>query len=248
MARLAVRACWPGRRLRPGPDSLRGRGCRSRSSPGRRRFAGVLPAFRPPGIDTLDGLDLTDVKGGAAGLHAGDFGGVCLSCPRRRQRDSHGQEACGREHSGNAERRSGFGSCHGEIPFGHAVQDFHRVRDRCAQHRPPSPKTGSEREVGGSGITGSRAPNIGGATRLGIRHLAEQCEDHAVDFPYGQHPGAPIRSGIPEHGRIPKYYAAKVDIAALLDELGEGSCCPPSGSWRCASRSPARRCGRRCGS
>jgi GntR family transcriptional regulator len=47
-----------------------------------------------------------------------------------------------------------------------------------------------------------------------------------VDFPYGQHPGVPIRSGIPEHGRIPKYYAAKVDIAALLDELGEGEVLP----------------------
>ncbi|MFI1351217.1 hypothetical protein ACH4UR_33805 [Streptomyces lydicus] len=42
-----------------------------------------------------------------------------------------------------------------------------------------------------------------------------------MEFPYGQDPGAPVRSGIPEHGRIPKYYAAKVEIAALLAELGE---------------------------
>ncbi|MFB6604493.1 GntR family transcriptional regulator [Streptomyces noursei] len=47
-----------------------------------------------------------------------------------------------------------------------------------------------------------------------------------MDFPYGQDPGAPVRSGIPEHGRIPKYYAAKVEIAALLAELGEGEPLP----------------------
>ncbi|OKI04498.1 GntR family transcriptional regulator [Streptomyces sp. CB02923] len=47
-----------------------------------------------------------------------------------------------------------------------------------------------------------------------------------MDFPNGQEPGAPIRSGIPEHGRIPKYYAAKVHIAALLAELGEGEALP----------------------
>ncbi|MER6052346.1 GntR family transcriptional regulator [Streptomyces sp. NPDC001793] len=47
-----------------------------------------------------------------------------------------------------------------------------------------------------------------------------------MEFPYGQDPGAPVRSGIPEHGRIPKYYAAKVDLAALLEELGEGEPLP----------------------
>ncbi|GHF45145.1 GntR family transcriptional regulator [Streptomyces morookaense] len=39
-------------------------------------------------------------------------------------------------------------------------------------------------------------------------------------------PGAPIRAGIPEHGRIPKYYAVKSQVAALLDELGEGGLLP----------------------
>nr|WP_202481991.1 GntR family transcriptional regulator [Streptomyces sp. SID5594] len=41
-----------------------------------------------------------------------------------------------------------------------------------------------------------------------------------------QAPGAPIRSGIPEHGRIPKYYAVKARISLLLDELGEGGLLP----------------------
>ncbi|MFJ9581420.1 GntR family transcriptional regulator [Streptomyces sp. NPDC101191] len=39
-------------------------------------------------------------------------------------------------------------------------------------------------------------------------------------------PGAPIRSGIPEHGRIPKYYAVKAKVATLVDELGEGGLLP----------------------
>ncbi|MGA5133317.1 GntR family transcriptional regulator [Streptomyces olivoreticuli] len=42
----------------------------------------------------------------------------------------------------------------------------------------------------------------------------------------GAAPGAPIRAGIPEHGRIPKYYAVKTRVAALLDELGEGGLLP----------------------
>ncbi|QES41795.1 GntR family transcriptional regulator [Streptomyces venezuelae] len=41
-----------------------------------------------------------------------------------------------------------------------------------------------------------------------------------------QAPGAPVRSGIPEHGRIPKYYAVKARIAGLIDELGDGQPLP----------------------
>jgi GntR family transcriptional regulator len=47
-----------------------------------------------------------------------------------------------------------------------------------------------------------------------------------VDYPNDQHPGAPIRSGIPEHGRVPKYYVVKAQIAALVEELGEGGLLP----------------------
>ncbi|MFF4542798.1 GntR family transcriptional regulator [Streptomyces sp. NPDC001435] len=47
-----------------------------------------------------------------------------------------------------------------------------------------------------------------------------------MDYPNDQAPGAPVRAGIPEHGRIPKYYAVKARIAALLEELGEGSLIP----------------------
>ncbi|MFZ4274624.1 GntR family transcriptional regulator [Streptomyces arboris] len=47
-----------------------------------------------------------------------------------------------------------------------------------------------------------------------------------MDYPNDQAPGAPIRSGIPEHGRIPKYYAVKAQISLLLDELGEGGLLP----------------------
>ncbi|MGW1001594.1 GntR family transcriptional regulator [Streptomyces sp. NPDC002520] len=47
-----------------------------------------------------------------------------------------------------------------------------------------------------------------------------------MDYPNDQAPGAPVRSGIPEHGRIPKYYAVKARLAALLEELGEGGLIP----------------------
>lgn len=53
------------------------------------------------------------------------------------------------------------------------------------------------------------------------------CHHRPVDFPYDQAPGAPIRSGIPEHGRIPKYYAVKARVSTLVDELGEGGTLPP---------------------
>lgn len=39
-------------------------------------------------------------------------------------------------------------------------------------------------------------------------------------------PGAPVRSGIPEHGRVPKYYAVKAHLGVLVDELGEGGLLP----------------------
>ncbi|GAA1231230.1 MULTISPECIES: GntR family transcriptional regulator [Streptomyces] len=47
-----------------------------------------------------------------------------------------------------------------------------------------------------------------------------------MDYPNDQAPGAPVRAGIPEHGRIPKYYAVKAHVSALLDELGEGEPLP----------------------
>ncbi|MDH6702236.1 GntR family transcriptional regulator [Streptomyces sp. DSM 41014] len=47
-----------------------------------------------------------------------------------------------------------------------------------------------------------------------------------MDYPNDQAPGAPVRSGIPEHGRIPKYYAVKARIDDLVGELGEGALIP----------------------
>ncbi|MDF3297696.1 GntR family transcriptional regulator [Streptomyces tropicalis] len=43
-----------------------------------------------------------------------------------------------------------------------------------------------------------------------------------MDYPNDQAPGAPVRAGIPEHGRIPKYYAVKARIGHLVAQLGEG--------------------------
>ncbi|MFJ8041737.1 GntR family transcriptional regulator [Kitasatospora sp. NPDC096147] len=42
--------------------------------------------------------------------------------------------------------------------------------------------------------------------------------NHAADLPN--------RSGVPEHGRVPKYYAVKAELEALLEELGEGGALP----------------------
>lgn len=39
-------------------------------------------------------------------------------------------------------------------------------------------------------------------------------------------PLAPIRAGIPEHGRMPKYFAVKARVESLLDDLGEGGLLP----------------------
>ncbi|MEJ8635206.1 MULTISPECIES: GntR family transcriptional regulator [Streptomyces] len=47
-----------------------------------------------------------------------------------------------------------------------------------------------------------------------------------MDYPNDQAPGAPVRSGIPEHGRIPKYYAVKARVSALVDESAEGDPLP----------------------
>ncbi|MET8328718.1 GntR family transcriptional regulator [Streptomyces sp. NPDC005181] len=47
-----------------------------------------------------------------------------------------------------------------------------------------------------------------------------------MDYLHDQAPGAPIRSGIPEHGRIPKYYAVKAHVSLLIEELGEGGMLP----------------------
>lgn len=52
------------------------------------------------------------------------------------------------------------------------------------------------------------------------------CHHRGVDYLLDQAPGAPIRSGIPEHGRIPKYYAVKAHVSLLIEELGEGGMLP----------------------
>ncbi|MEV7095488.1 GntR family transcriptional regulator [Amycolatopsis sp. NPDC051045] len=36
----------------------------------------------------------------------------------------------------------------------------------------------------------------------------------------------PVLDGIPEHGRVPRYYAVKVELLAVIAELGEGAALP----------------------
>ncbi|MFE1950140.1 GntR family transcriptional regulator [Streptomyces sp. NPDC059524] len=47
-----------------------------------------------------------------------------------------------------------------------------------------------------------------------------------MDYPNDLDPGAPVRGGVPEHGRIPKYYAVKAQLTALLNDLAEGETLP----------------------
>ncbi|ASY36314.1 MULTISPECIES: GntR family transcriptional regulator [Streptomyces] len=47
-----------------------------------------------------------------------------------------------------------------------------------------------------------------------------------MDYPLEQDPGAPVRGGVPEHGRVPKYYAVKARISALLDTWESGTPLP----------------------
>lgn len=39
--------------------------------------------------------------------------------------------------------------------------------------------------------------------------------------------GGQVRQGVPEHGRVPKYFAVKSRLLGLLDEVGEGQMLPP---------------------
>ncbi|NED83312.1 GntR family transcriptional regulator, partial [Streptomyces sp. SID11233] len=47
-----------------------------------------------------------------------------------------------------------------------------------------------------------------------------------MDYPQEQDPGAPVRGGVPEHGRVPKYYAVKARLSALLDTWEGGTPLP----------------------
>ncbi|MBE2999366.1 GntR family transcriptional regulator [Nocardiopsis sp. HNM0947] len=41
-----------------------------------------------------------------------------------------------------------------------------------------------------------------------------------------QDSGAPVRAGVPEHGRVPKYYAVRILLTELVDGLEEGQTLP----------------------
>lgn len=38
--------------------------------------------------------------------------------------------------------------------------------------------------------------------------------------------GAPVRAGVPEHGRVPKYYAVRIQLTGLVDGPPEGQSLP----------------------
>ncbi|GAA1111759.1 GntR family transcriptional regulator [Nocardiopsis composta] len=47
----------------------------------------------------------------------------------------------------------------------------------------------------------------------------------ALTEPVGS-PDAPVRSGVPEHGRVPKYYTVKAAVEELVEGMAEGSVLP----------------------
>lgn len=50
---------------------------------------------------------------------------------------------------------------------------------------------------------------------------------HASHYVPQYRADGPVRAGIPEHGRIPRYYAVKTELLWLIDALGEGAALPP---------------------
>lgn len=49
---------------------------------------------------------------------------------------------------------------------------------------------------------------------------------HASHYVPQYRADGPVRAGIPEHGRIPRYYAVKTELLWLIDALGEGAALP----------------------
>ncbi|MFD1146272.1 GntR family transcriptional regulator [Saccharothrix hoggarensis] len=49
---------------------------------------------------------------------------------------------------------------------------------------------------------------------------------HASHYVPHYRADGPVRAGIPEHGRIPRYYAVKTELLWLIDALGEGTALP----------------------
>jgi GntR family transcriptional regulator len=74
--------------------------------------------------------------------------------------------------------------------------------------------------VDGDRVTPVRASEPGGVTGL----CARPQEDHPRLPPHRA--GDPVRAGIPEHGRVPRYYAVKTELLGLVRALGEGAALP----------------------
>ncbi|HEX3787913.1 MAG TPA: GntR family transcriptional regulator [Pseudonocardiaceae bacterium] len=51
-------------------------------------------------------------------------------------------------------------------------------------------------------------------------------DDAGEPFASRHHADRPVRAGIPDHGRVPRYYTVKVQLFDLLTELGEGTMLP----------------------
>jgi GntR family transcriptional regulator len=88
---------------------------------------------------------------------------------------------------------------------------------RTTLHRPVG---GRELAVFANGIPRPAVRMLDGS------HQVISAEAH--EYPDGPHRASdPVRAGIPDDGRIPRYYRAKTQLLDLLQELGQGAPLPP---------------------
>lgn len=119
--------------------------------------------------------------------------------------------------------------------YGHTVRVELKVRHSDSPVRPASRgamvmstlRSTLHRPIGGREL----AVFANGIPRPAVRMLDgshEVISAEAQEFSDGPHRAAdPVRAGIPDDGRIPRYYRAKTRLLDLLQELGQGAPLPP---------------------
>jgi GntR family transcriptional regulator len=119
--------------------------------------------------------------------------------------------------------------------YGHTVRVELKVRHSDSPVRPTARgamvmstlRTTLHRPVGGRQLVvfanGIPRPTV---RMLDGSHQVISVEAH--EYPDGPHRAAdPVRAGIPDDGRIPRYYRAKTRLLDLMQELGQGAPLPP---------------------
>ncbi|PRY35163.1 GntR family transcriptional regulator [Umezawaea tangerina] len=119
--------------------------------------------------------------------------------------------------------------------YGHTVRVELKVRHSDSPVRPETRgamvmstlRTRLHRPVGGRElVVFANAIPRPAVRMLDGSHQVISAEAH--EYPDGPHRAAdPVRAGIPEDGRVPRYYHAKTRLLDLMQELGQGAPLPP---------------------